>query len=323
MDSPSISVVVACYNKKETITNCIKSILDQNHDGYELIIVNDGSDDGSDQAIQHFNNNGKVKIINTAHKGVSAAKNSGIENSNGNIILFIDGDCEVDSNVLKELSNSFGNSSVACVGGEVRSVNGHNILTRTVESMQNDVERKWPFGANVAYTREVLNKAGGYDERMENGEDAELFLKIIKLGYKYSFNPHVKVRTVNPDTVLKFFKQRFRWGTGFAQLTERHPDIFTRRIKLCFALTITLLTSPFLAFIDARLILVFAIALVARILMIFPLSMKLSTKARDRRYYLLVPFLGLTNALGYFLGFTYWKILELVKLRVKLEAFQT
>ncbi len=323
MDNVIISIVVTCYNKRETIAECIKSILDQKHDGYELIIVDDGSDDGSDQDIQQFKSTSKVKIINTRHKGVSSAKNFGATNSNGKIILFVDGDCVVENNALSELLETFEDPTISCVGGEVRAKNSGSILSRVIDSMQNDVERKWPFGANVAYTREALNKSGRFEESMKNGEDAELFLKVVKLGYKYNFNPKIKVRTVNPDTILKFFRQRLRWGTGFAQLIERHPEVLTKRIKLCFALSLALLLSPFLAIINIWLITIFAGILAGRTLMIFPLTLKLSKRAKDKRYYLLIPFLGLMNAFAYLFGTVYWKILELTKHHIKLEVFSS
>jgi glycosyltransferase involved in cell wall biosynthesis len=316
-----ISVVVTCYNKREIIADCIKSILNQSVQDYELIVVDDGSTDGSYLIINEFRSDSKVKIFKTNHAGISAARNLGVKNALGNILLFLDGDCTLDQNALSELLSSFIETGADCVGGELRASNDHNILAKAVELMQNEIERKWPFGANVAYKKEVMEKVGGFDEKMEKGEDVELFLRVKKSGFNCVINTKVSARTLNPSSFSEFFKQRFRWGTGFAQLTERHRETFTTRIKLCFISTSLVLLSPLFALIDGKLILIFLTLLVLNILRSVPLDVKIARKSKDTFHSLIIPFLRFINRVAYFLGWTYWKTLELTGRRSKLEAF--
>jgi len=311
MQEPYISVVVSCYNKREIIGECIRSILNQNYENYELIVVDDGSTDGSIEAIKKFNSI-QMKVIQIRHKGVSAAKNTGIKHARGSIVLFIDGDCILDKEGLRELSKSFSSPEIGCVGGRLLAINSQNLIAKTVELMQNGVERKWPFGANVAYRREALEKIGGFDEHMEAGEDVDLFLRAVKLGFCYIFNPNLTAKTFNPSSLSALFKQRLRWGVGFVHLFEKHRDVLTLEVKRCFALIATLIFSPLLLLIDWRLIWVFILIFAVNFLRFIPQTVKLYQKADEKTFslFLIVPIIKIVNAIAYLLSLIYVKTLK-------------
>ncbi len=321
MPQPKISVIVSCYNKKETIGDCIKSVLDQNYEDYELLVVDDGSTDGSSFVANQFANNHRMKIVETEHNGVASAKNIGFRKCDGEIAFFLDGDCLLEEGSLSELRKSFCSPEIGCVGGEVRALNSEKFLARTIELMQNEVERKWPFGANVAFARQAMEKAEGFDKCLEKGEDAELFLRTQKLGFKYVFNPRICARTVNPDSLWKFFTQRFRWGMGFAQLVERHKEVFTLKIKFCFILTFLTVASVFLPLMHPGAIFLSFAFLGISLLRFAPQATMIAEKSGKKSYYIAVPFLEFLNALAYLLGSGYWKILEIMGRRSRLENF--
>ncbi|EGC84689.1 glycosyltransferase family 2 protein [Anaerococcus hydrogenalis] len=95
-----ISIVVAAYNVEKYINECIKSLLNQSCDNYEIIIVDDGSTDSTAKIIDSFSGNENIKIIHKKNEGVSVARNVGIENSEGKWLTFVDGDDFVDSNFI-------------------------------------------------------------------------------------------------------------------------------------------------------------------------------------------------------------------------------
>jgi len=312
---------VTCYNKSNTIADCIQSVLEQDFQDYELIVVDDVSTDGSSEIINRFCSNPKVKMVKAFHEGISAAKNLGIKNSQGKMLLFLDGDTALNGNALSELSSSFIKNKASCIGGEVRAMND-NLLAKCIELTQNDVDRRLPFGTNVAYSREsVKEAAGGFSERMERGEDVDLFLRVEKLEFKCTIDSNVKAKTMHPDSFSSFFKQRFRWGMGFAQLAERHTEVFTPRIKFCFVFTSFALLSPLLALINEKLILIFPVLLGLDVLRFVPPAVRLSRKTKKKRYSPLITELRFVNSLAYLLGWLYWKTLELVGKRAKLKIF--
>lgn len=94
--NPIISAIVPVYNGEKYIFRCIESILAQTFKDFELLIVNDGSYDNTSGLCEHFaQNDQRIKVFQQDNRGVSAARNLGIENAKGKYILFIDADDEV------------------------------------------------------------------------------------------------------------------------------------------------------------------------------------------------------------------------------------
>ena len=321
MPQPKISIVISCYNKSGTIGDCVKSILRQEAESSEVIVVDDGSTDGSQRIVETLGSHGALRILNQKHAGISATKNRGVEASIGDILLFIDGDCVLENGSLTELARSFTEEPVDCVGGEVRAANSFNLIARAVEYMQNEVQRKWPFGANVAYTRSALETAGLFDERMKAGEDAELYVRAMKLGFKSVINRRIIARTKNPDTLAGFLRQRIKWGRGFCQLTEKHPETFTMKIKACFFWMAAMLLSPLLALADIRLAWAFPILVIYNLIRFMLGTVAIYRRTGDAKHCATILFLRFFNALAYVLGWSHWRFLELVHKASRLEPF--
>lgn len=88
-----VSIIVPMYNVEKYIEKCITSLLEQTYKNCEIIIVNDGSEDKSSEIVEKIaTQNGNIKIINQKNSGVSVARNTGIENANGDYIIFVDAD---------------------------------------------------------------------------------------------------------------------------------------------------------------------------------------------------------------------------------------
>ena len=99
-----ISVIVPIYNVYEYLSCCIESILHQTYKILEIILVDDGSTDGSERICnQYANNDHRVKVIHQPNAGLASARNTGIANSNGNILSFVDSDDLISSNMINEL----------------------------------------------------------------------------------------------------------------------------------------------------------------------------------------------------------------------------
>jgi glycosyltransferase involved in cell wall biosynthesis len=90
--APTYSVIVTAYNEEECIASAIASILSQTHDDLELIVVDDGSTDGTAEAIRPFEVDSRVKLIRQPNMGLSAARNTGVEASDAERVAFLDSD---------------------------------------------------------------------------------------------------------------------------------------------------------------------------------------------------------------------------------------
>ena len=97
-----ISVVIPLYNKCETIGRALESVFSQIVQPFEIIVVNDGSTDGSETLVKQINHP-LIRIFNQTNSGVSAARNKGIEMAKGEWIAFLDADDEWRSEFLKTM----------------------------------------------------------------------------------------------------------------------------------------------------------------------------------------------------------------------------
>ena len=100
----SLSIIVPVYNKEKYLSSCIESILGQTHPDFELILVNDGSTDGSGLICEKYQQlDGRVQVIHQNNAGVSMARNVGLKRAAGQYIGFIDSDDTIDRDMYKTL----------------------------------------------------------------------------------------------------------------------------------------------------------------------------------------------------------------------------
>ena len=96
-----ISVIITAYNAEKTIEKCLNSILDTKYNNYEIVIVNDGSTDNTEDIIELFATD-KIKYFSKPNTGVADSRNFGIEKANGDYITFVDSDDFVSSNYFEK-----------------------------------------------------------------------------------------------------------------------------------------------------------------------------------------------------------------------------
>lgn len=107
MNKPLISVVVPVYNVEQYLKKCLDSIIKQKYNNLEIIIVNDGSTDNSQKICQEYVKKDKrIKLITQKNQGLSAARNTGIDNAHGKYISFVDSDDYLDLEFINELYNT-------------------------------------------------------------------------------------------------------------------------------------------------------------------------------------------------------------------------
>ena len=100
---PKVSVVVPVYNVEKYVEKCLNSLVNQTFKDIEIIVVNDGSKDNSLEVVKKFENDTRVKIISQENKGLSGARNTGIDNASGDYIAFLDSDDWVDYDFIEKL----------------------------------------------------------------------------------------------------------------------------------------------------------------------------------------------------------------------------
>ena len=175
-----ISVVVPCFNSGKTLKRTIDSIKNQTWQNKEIILVNDGSNDKETlEKINYYRNDSLIKLINQKNKGLSAARNTGVMNANGDYLYFLDSDDWIDENTLEELYfNLLGDKKYAyaftdcLLEGEAQGQR-KRIFNVFEQMFINQI----PY--SIFIPRKVFIKNGFYDENMRLGyEDWELNVRL-------------------------------------------------------------------------------------------------------------------------------------------------
>lgn len=232
-----VSVVVPTYNRKKLLEKCLNQLSRQDYPDYEVIVVDDGSTDGTDLMVkQKFP---QVVYVRQINKGPAAARNLGIKQATGQIVAFTDDDCFPPLDWLSKLVKGFNeHPDVVGVGGYLEA--SENVLKKNriarYEQWQAKVIYKagdkeyvggfeCPAGGtcNMAYYKKVLDEVEGFDENfpVPAGEDADLKLRLTSRGYKLLYIP-VKVTHLDSYTYKDFFKRVFVRGIGQVVFETKH-----------------------------------------------------------------------------------------------------
>jgi glycosyltransferase involved in cell wall biosynthesis len=192
-----VSVVITCYNYGKYLANCIDSVFAQTYKNIEVIVVNDGSTDNSDEVIQKYLSDSRIRYINQKNAGQANAKNTGIRNSRGSFIAFLDADDLWAANKLEKQIPLFSGPSEGVVYCPAKYVDeaGHELNFVATDEYLNPRSgnvTEWLFTDNfvpfssAVVRKECLEQYGVFDEALKMGIDWDLWLRI-SAGYKFAF----------------------------------------------------------------------------------------------------------------------------------------
>ncbi len=124
-----VSVIIPIYNSSSYLHRCIESILKQSYRDIEVILVDDGSTDGSGEICDKYaRDDSRVRVFHTINCGASSARNMGICNSNGSFILFVDSDDFIETYAVHLLMEGYKQSHVDMVGGSFNKIKDGNVI---------------------------------------------------------------------------------------------------------------------------------------------------------------------------------------------------
>lgn len=197
-----ISVVIPCYNAEAFLRETIESVLAQTYRNYEIILVDDGSTDGTAEIIKSYG--AAVRGISTPNRGASAARNLGTAMSQGDFIQYLDADDLLTPQALETKLEALlsTNGDVAYSGWQKleQSKDGQftpkEVKERPIEAVHSDPEIAlftdfWCPPAALLYGRRIVEKIGGWNESLPVIQDARFFLDAALWGGKFIRVPGV------------------------------------------------------------------------------------------------------------------------------------
>ncbi len=226
-----ISVVVCTYNGARTIGRCLDALARMRYRRYEVIVVDDGSTDGT-HAVAGTRAN--VRLIRTANHGLSSARNTGWRAARHPVIAYIDDDAWPDADWLTHLARTFAaDANHAGVGGPNIPPADDGLVADAVAAapggpihvlLTDDVAEHIP-GCNMAFRRERLEAVGGFDPRFRTaGDDVDLCWRMQERGWTLGFNPAAMVWHRRRDRVGAYLRQQLNYGRAEADLEQKWPE---------------------------------------------------------------------------------------------------
>ena len=261
-----ITVIIPVRNEKDYITSLLSDINDQTFsaDQFEVLVMNDGSTDGTANLVQKCIDTFKINIrlIHLPDSPTASPKKRAIESAiaeaKGTIIVTTDGDCRVETGWLQSIADCYAATNAKLISGPV-TFTTENSLTdylQTVEfasligSGASAISAGFPSlcnGANLAYPKSVFYEVNGFDgvKHIASGDDEFLMHKIAAKypdGIQFLKNSQAIVRTKPHQEWSLFFRQRKRWASKWKHYQSKTPLVLALYIFSCnFSLIISCL----------------------------------------------------------------------------------
>ena len=226
---PRISVVVCAYNSERTMEACLASLEALDYPDYEVIVVNDGSTDGTLGIAERFP---FCRIISQPNKGLSVARNVGAEAATGEIVAYTDSDCVADPDWLTYLVARMEAGNLAACGGPNFPPPEDSLVPAAVavspggptHVLLSDEVAEHIAGCNMAFRREVLLALGGFDPIYRAaGDDVDICWRFQDAGHAIGFSAAAVVWHFRRNTVRAYINQQRGYGKAEALVYAKHP----------------------------------------------------------------------------------------------------
>jgi cellulose synthase/poly-beta-1,6-N-acetylglucosamine synthase-like glycosyltransferase len=237
-DWPGLTLIIPAYNEEETIQMTIESVLDAEYpeDKLELIVVNDGSEDGTAEKVKPYTN--QLTLINQENQGKGAALNTGLKQVDTELFGCVDADSRLKDDSLKYIVSEL-EEDAGGVASAMKVYQPQNLLQKLqwAEYLMGIFLRNiMAFidsihvtpGPLSIYRTEPVRDEGGFDPD-SLVEDQEICFKLQNAGWNISHSRRGEVFTVAPATIREFYDQRYRWYKGSLQNIVKYKHMVLNR----------------------------------------------------------------------------------------------
>ncbi len=254
------SFVVPVYNRPEETRELLESLSRQVFpDPFEVVIVEDGSRQTSEAVVEQYRDSLHIAYYQKENTGPGDSRNYGMRKATGTYFILVDSDCILPPEYLREVSDALGRRYLDCFGGPDDAHPSFNALQKAISFTMTAVlttggirgkkiARKFqPRSFNMGISREAFEASGGFGN-IHPGEDPDLSLRLLKLGFSLGFIPGARVYHKRRIDFPSFFRQvhKFgqtrpilnRWHPGSARITYWFPVFFLAGLVLAICLPV-------------------------------------------------------------------------------------
>ncbi len=243
MPDPFVSFIIPVFNSGHTLGLCLESIfnIDYDPDKYEVIVVDNGSTDGSVAIASQYPAKLHFKPVGT----ISSVRNHGSQHAKGELFAFVDSDCLIKENWLKEAISVLLDSSVGAAGSGYLTPEHYTWVEKAwlYELSTKPFETDFLPGGNLIVRSSVFRLVGGFNESLTTGEDSDLCIRINNSKYKVINSSNIaNIHLGNSKSLKQFIKKEFWYGKNMIENVMLNPfdKVFYLSLIL-FTSTVTLI----------------------------------------------------------------------------------
>ena len=236
---PFVSIIMPVRNEAAYLERGLKAVLEQDYpkDRMEIIIADGMSTDGTRKIIVELQKkNLNIQLIDNPGKIVSSGLNAGIEKSTGEIIVRVDGHCEIAPDYVSRCVDYLQSGNADGVGGPIKTI-GENFLSKAIAQAMSSrfgvggsafrIGVKKPVQVDTiafaAYKRSTLQKAGPFDEELVRNQDDEYNHRLRKMGYRLLLAPDIRSKYYSRASLQGLGGQYFQYGFWKVRVFQKHP----------------------------------------------------------------------------------------------------
>lgn len=232
---PTVSVVIPTYNRGPFLERAIRSILTQAYpaDRFEVIVIDDGSTDGTGRVLDRCRQDyTSLRVLHQPNRGPATARNLGIRQARGEIVLFMDDDCVADRSWIAELVQHYTDAEVGGVAGRIRFVppndnfanRGAANATGCGQPVDDEGRIAYFVTANASFRRAALEQVGGFDPSFPHAaqEDIDLSLRVLAAGWQLCFASSAVVDHYHNHTIMGDLRRSYQIGQAEITLFRKH-----------------------------------------------------------------------------------------------------
>ncbi|AZB30091.1 glycosyltransferase [Chryseobacterium balustinum] len=240
---PTISIVVAIFNRKDELFELLNSLNSQTDKDFEVIIVDDGSLIDLKPTIHQFEEILNIKYFRKDNSGPGLSRNYGAKRAANDWLVFVDSDVIVEKDYIENIKNDILTIPCDAFGGADKAHKGFNLMQKAISysmtsvfttggirGSKKAVSKFQPRSFNMGVKKDVFEKVGGFSE-MRIGEDPDLSMTLWENGFTTAFFDDIAVYHKRRVDFGKFSKQVYQFGCARPILNQRHPNY----VKISFA----------------------------------------------------------------------------------------
>ncbi|MEM2485894.1 MAG: glycosyltransferase [Candidatus Bathyarchaeia archaeon] len=243
---PKVSIIIPAHNEEKVISRSIEAAIEAEYPNKEIVVVDDGSTDGTYRIALQYAKKGKIKLLHrdVASGSKAGALNYGLMFATGDIIITVDADTILERDAIKEAVKTLLEEGVSAVSGNVRVLSGEkggiNLLVKLQAYeylLALELGRRFNSiigtlliisGAFGAFWRKYIESLGRYDLDTIT-EDFDVTVKMRKLNKKLVFSEKAVAWTFVPETLRDWIRQRIRWTRGQAETLWKHRNVLLKQ----------------------------------------------------------------------------------------------